>query len=343
MLATRKMWASTRGKGAVVAIIDTGVDYRHPDLAPNMIGGISMVSGVKDYMDDNGHGTHVAGTIGANGKLLGVAPECKMLAIKVLNADGSGAIGDINRGLAWARNWRGPGGEQVDVINMSLGGPLPNPTLHAEIIKTVGQGITVICAAGNAGDGNPNTDEVSYPAYYPETVAVGAIDLSTGIANFSNSNSSINVVAPGVDTYSTYPENRYINLSGTSMAAPHISGAAALIYSRWKQRFGSNPDAQTVRNILDYQAIDLGAAGFDHLYGYGFFSFDPAGGKAIRIKVGERRYLVNNKEVFFVEAPFSQGKLVCADIMEICNLLCTDNRWAEETDGKGTGILEIWS
>jgi len=342
LLASRRMWASTRGKGAVVAIIDTGVDYNHPDLAPNMIGGVSMVSGVKDYMDDNGHGTHVAGTIGANGKLLGVAPECKMLAIKVLNADGSGTIGDINRGLAWARDWRGPNGERVDVINMSLGGPLPHPTLHAEVIKTVEQGIVVVCAAGNAGDGDPNTDEVSYPAYYPETIAVGAIDLATGIANFSNSNESINVVAPGVETYSTYPGNRYVKLSGTSMAAPHISGAAALICSRWKQRFGSNPDAQTVKHIIDYQAIDLGAAGYDHLYGFGLFSFDPAGGKAIRVKIGERRYLVNNKEYYFVEAPFYQGKSACADIREICDMLCTDNRWAEKANSTGNDILEIW-
>ncbi len=343
LMATRKMWASTRGKGAVVAVIDTGVDYRHPDLAANVIGGVSTVQGVKDYMDDNGHGTHVAGTIGANGKLLGVAPECKMLAIKVLDGDGSGTIGDINRGIAWARNWRGPDGEQVDVINMSLGGPLPNSTMHAEIVKAVQQGITVVCAAGNSGDGDPNTDEVSYPAYYPETIAVGAIDLTTGIANFSNSNHKINVVAPGVETYSTYTDNRYIKLSGTSMASPHIAGAVALICSRWKQRFGSNPDAQTVRNIIDYQAIDLGSSGFDRLYGYGLFSFDPAGGKSIKIKMGDRRYLVNNKEAFFVEAPFTNGKSVCADIREICNLLSTDNRTVKEQNGKDNGILEIWS
>lgn len=326
-----------------MAIIDTGVDYRHPDLAPNMIGGVSMVGGVKDYMDDNGHGTHVAGIIGANGKILGVAPDCKMLAIKVLNADGSGTIGDINRGIAWARNWKGPKGEQVAVINMSLGGPLPNPTMHAEIIKAVNQGITVVCAAGNSGDGNPNTDEISYPAYYAETVAVGAIDLATGVANFSNSNDSINVVAPGVETYSTYPDNRYIKLSGTSMASPHIAGAVALIYSRWKQRFESSPDAPTVRNLIDYQAIDLGNVGFDQLYGYGLFSFDPSGGKSIRIEVGERRYLVNNKESFFIEAPFMHGKLACADIREICNLLSTDNRPVIDKNGTNTGILEIWS
>lgn len=342
LLATRKMWASTRGEGAVAAVIDTGVDYRHPDLASNVIGGISMVVGVNDYMDDNGHGTHVAGTIGANGKILGVAPECKMLAVKVLDANGSGAISDINRGIAWARGWRGPNGEQVSVINLSLGGPLPNPTMHAEIVKTVMAGITVVCAAGNSGDGNPDTEEVSYPAYYPETVAVGAVDLTTGIANFSNSNPHINVVAPGVETYSTYINNQYIKLSGTSMAAPHISGSVALMYSRWVKRFGSSPEVNVIKNMLDYQAIDLGSAGFDHLYGYGLFSFDPAGGKAIRVELGQRRYLVNDKEAYFVEAPFLKGQVACMDMTELCSLLSTDCRRAVDEKGKQTGIVEIW-
>ncbi|MGI6434518.1 MAG: S8 family peptidase [Syntrophomonadaceae bacterium] len=327
----------------MVAVIDTGVDYRHPDLAANVIGGISMVAGVKDYMDDNGHGTHVAGTIGSNGKILGVAPECKMLAVKVLNAGGSGSISDINRGIAWARGWRGTNGEQVNVINMSLGGPLPNPTMHTEIIKTVMAGITVVCAAGNAGDGNPDTEEVSYPAYYPETVAVGAIDLFTGIANFSNSNPHINVVAPGVETYSTYIDNQYIKLSGTSMAAPHISGAVALMYSRWMKRFGSSPDVNMLKNMLDYQAIDLGKAGFDHLYGYGMFSFDPSGGKAIKVELGQRRYLVNNQEAYFIAVPFLKGQLACHDIMEMCSLLSTECRWATDKNGKQTGVVEIWS
>lgn len=343
LMATRKMWASTKGKGSVVAVVDTGVDYRHPDLAANIIGGISTVAGVGDYMDDNGHGTHVAGTIGANGNILGVAPECKLLVIKALDAGGSGTIGDINRGIAWAREWRGNNGERVNVMNMSLGGPLPNPAMHEELIKAVKAGITVVCAAGNTGDGNPDTEEISYPAYYPETVAVGAIDLCTGIANFSNSNPRINVVAPGVETYSTYTDSRYIKLSGTSMATPHISGAAALMHSRWVNRFGEDPEIGMLKNMLDYQAIDLGLVGFDNLYGYGMFSFDPAGGKAIKLKPGQNRYLVNNRESYLATAPFLKGSQAYQDIMELCDLLTTECRWASDQNGKQSAVVEIWA
>jgi len=241
LMAAEKVWPSTRGQGTVVAVLDTGIDYRHPDLAGNVIGGRSFIPGEPDYLDLNGHGTHVAGIIAANGKILGMAPEAKLLAVKVLNQNGFGTIMSINQGLAWVRNWVGENGQRVNVVNMSLGSALPNSAMHQEIIKLVESGITVVCAAGNAGDGNPDTPEIDYPAYYPETIAVGAINLQTGIANFSNSNDRIDVVAPGVNTYSTYPDNRYVELSGTSMACPHIAGAVALIISRYQKRFLNNP------------------------------------------------------------------------------------------------------
>lgn len=345
LIAARKMWPSTRGGDSVVAVLDTGIDYEHPDLSANVIGGESFVPGEPGYMDQNGHGTHVAGTIAANGYLLGVAPEAQLLAVKVLNKNGMGSILSINQGLAWARKWRGENGEKVNVINMSLGASVSNSDLHREIITTVEEGITVVCAAGNAGDGQADTTEISYPAYYPETIAVGAVDLLTGIANFSNSNERIDIVAPGVDTYSTFPGSRYVKLSGTSMAAPQISGSVALIYSRYKKRFGEYPLPDTVKDLLHYQAVDLGEIEFDNLYGYGLFSFNIDGAKAIRLIIGKNKYLVNSKEAFLGTAPFLLEGEACASISEICEILSTDSNMvpADGSEDNMQGQVEIWS
>lgn len=341
LIAARRMWSTTRGEGTVVAIIDTGVDYQHPDLAPNIIDGRSFVSSEKDYMDYNGHGTHVAGTIAANGKILGVAPRARMLAVKVLNKKGQGNYSDISRGISWARQWVGKNGERVNVINMSLGGPLPDKTMHREIIRAVQEGIAVVCAAGNFGDGEASTPEISYPAYYPECLAVGAVELNTRAASFTNSNDQIDVVAPGVKTYSTYPENKYVELSGTSMATPHVAGAVALIYSRYYLRFKKHPLPEYIKEYLHYQAIDLGQVGFDQLYGYGLFSFNIDGGKAIRLIIGSPKYLINSKEHYLQKAPFWQNGLACASIEELSDLLGCDSNLVSVNSN--INEIDIWN
>lgn len=327
-----------------MAVLDTGIDYHHPDLTANVIDGVDISGDHNDeYMDHHGHGTHVAGIIAASGYLLGVAPDCRLLAVKVLDDQGKGRSIDVQRGLAWARRWRGDGGRRVDVINVSLGTPLPGPALHNEIKQCLRNGITVICAAGNSGDGLENTREISYPAYYDETISVGAVDLNTGIANFSNSNPHIDIVAPGVDTYSTYPGGRYVQLSGTSMAAPHIAGAAALIYSRWRDRFGKDPTAAQVRDMIHYHALDLGKTGFDHLYGYGLFSFNPAGGRAIRMQAGKHQCTVNGRETPLRGIPMMAGDYFYAALEDVCQL--TDMDHLKETgDGDGNSSeFEVWS
>ena len=338
LLAARRMWTSTQGEDSVVAVLDTGVDYNHPDLKANIIGGASFVATEKDYMDQNGHGTHVTGTIAANNQILGVAPTAKVLAVKVLNKDGSGSYRGITSGLKFARQWRGPQGQKVNVINMSLGGPEPEAEMYREILKGINSGITVVCAAGNAGDGREETHEFSYPAYYPETVAVGAVNLQTRIANFSNANEHIDIVAPGVDTYSTYPGGRYVKLTGTSMAAPHISGAAALIYSRYKKRFGVYPSAGTVSLLMQYLSIDLGEAGFDDLYGYGMFTFNPDGGKAIQVSPGNQQYYINGQQYQWKNPPVLEAEELRGSYRELSELLGCDSN-----PSNSQGEMEIWS
>ncbi|MDD2586629.1 MAG: S8 family serine peptidase [Syntrophomonadaceae bacterium] len=344
LIAARRMWPVTQGENVVVAVLDTGVDYTHPDLSANIIGGISVIPGEKDYMDENGHGTHVAGTIAASGSILGVAPRAKILAVKVLNRYGMGNFSSISKGIDWAEKWRGAKGERVNIINMSLGAPLSNVDLHQKVIKAVNSGITIVCAAGNSGDADPDTTEISYPAYYPETLAVGAIDLYTGIASFSNSNDRIDIVAPGVDTYSTYPGKRYVKLSGTSMATPHISGAIALIYSRYNLRFGKFPTPAMIKNLLHYQSLDLGNMGFDTLYGYGLFTFNISGGQSIKLVVGENRFFINNREYVLDTPPFLQKGEPCAAIVELSNLLGNDAFFVPgNNEENGTPYIEIWS
>ncbi|MDR1615427.1 MAG: S8 family peptidase [Syntrophomonadaceae bacterium] len=321
LMAAQKMWRDTKGEHSVVAVIDTGIDYKHPDLAGNVIDGASFVNNVmeKEYLDENGHGTHVAGVIAANGAILGTAPDAKLLAVKVLDSNGQGKFSNVARGISWARKWRGANGEKVNVINLSLGGPTSHPGLHNEIKKALNDNIIIICAAGNAGDGNSVTDEISYPAFYSECIAVGAVDNNTQSANFSNSNSHINIAAPGVDTYSTYLGNTYAKLSGTSLASPHISGAAALIYSHFFKRFGHYPFPQYVRELLDFMAIDLGNIGFDYLTGYGFFSFNIDGGKAYRLKTGQNKYYVNGAEKYLKLSPFLKDGQVCLNLNDIAD------------------------
>ncbi|WP_018662019.1 S8 family peptidase [Heyndrickxia acidiproducens] len=227
------------GEGIVIAVIDTGIDKTHPDLKDRIIGGKDFTN-TGDYQDDNGHGTHVCGTILASQNaqgVVGVAPAAKVLVLKALDQDGSGQSEWIEAALDYAIKWKGPQGEKVSVISMSLGGPADEKE-HALIKEAVENNILVVCAAGNSGDGRADTDELDYPGAYPEVVEIGAVDLQKQLADFSNTNEEIDMVAPGVEILSTYPGSKYAKLSGTSMATPHVSGAAALVKIIEEEAFG---------------------------------------------------------------------------------------------------------
>ncbi|WP_455920505.1 S8 family peptidase [Priestia megaterium] len=247
MIEAPEFWKeSDQGKGTVVAILDTGISRNHPDLKDQIIGGKNFTSDYKgdkdNFEDNNGHGSHVAGTIAAilnNGGVVGVAPSTKLLILKVLTGEGSGNYDWIIDAIKYAADWKGPNGETVSVMNMSLGGPQDVKELHEAIKYAVNEkNIPIVCAAGNEGDDDLTTYEYDYPASYNEVISVGAVDTDYHIAPFTNVNEEVDLVAPGVDIQSTYLGSQYAKLSGTSMASPHVTGALALVKVMGEREFG---------------------------------------------------------------------------------------------------------
>ena len=245
------------GAGADVAIIDTGIDPNHPDLAPNMGGGECFVSCAGScaacWDDDQGHGTHVAGTVAAaqtGAGLIGVAPEATLWAVKVLDSGGSGSFSDIAAGIRWSAR------QGHDVANMSLGGTTHSSLVHDACQYAQCQGTLLVAAAGNAG--TPNS--VLYPAAYPECVAVSAIDQNDDLAGFSSTGPEVELTAPGVDITSTAAGGGTAVMSGTSMASPHVAGVGALVMARGQT-------ASQARLRLRNTAEDIGLA--PHEQGHG--------------------------------------------------------------------------
>lgn len=249
------------GAGVKVAVLDTGIDLDHPDLAANIAGGINTINPLKSADDDNGHGTHVAGIIaGADNAIgiLGVAPQASLYAVKVLNAAGSGYVSDVIEGLQWSI------ANGMQVVNMSLGTNSDILSLHEACDKADAAGIVLVAAAGNDGAA------VDYPAAYTSVIAVAATDSTDTRPSWSSYGSEVELAAPGVYIYSTYKGGTYATLSGTSMAAPHVAGTAALVI---KSGITNNGE---VRAKLTGTADDLGAPGADNYYGAGLVDAQEA-------------------------------------------------------------------
>jgi major intracellular serine protease len=262
MVNAPEVWDNTRGEEIVVAILDTGVDTNHPDLQGRIIGGRNFTTDFNgnpnNFFDNQSHGTHVAGTIGAisnDSGVIGVAPEVKLLIGKVLDGQGGGSYDSIINGIKWATKWRGKNGERVRIISMSLGGPVHHPLLHKAIQEAVKADIAVVVAAGNEGDNNTTTNEYAYPGMYQEVIEVGAIDKFKQLAVFSNTNDQIDVVAPGVDILSTVPGG-WANMSGTSMATPHVSAVIALLISMYENEDRKLTEPEIYQLLLDH-TVDI--------------------------------------------------------------------------------------
>lgn len=279
MIGVPQAWAHADGEGAVVAVIDTGVafeDYKKFKQVEDLQGtgfveGYDFISDTSHPNDDHGHGTHVAGTIAqtTNNALgvAGVAPKARIMPLKVLSKRGSGTAGDIADAIRFAAD------EGANVINMSLGGGPRSVIMEAAIRYARSKGVVVVCAAGNGGRA-----KVEYPAAYVGAFAVSSVGPDGQLAYYSSYGREVAVAAPGgnkqlgagagilqntITPANVASRDTYLEFQGTSMAAPHVAGVAALVMS------AGVTDATAVERILELTALDAGPAGWDERYGSG--------------------------------------------------------------------------
>jgi len=259
-----QLWATTKGQGVKVAILDTGIDTLHPDLKDNIKGMKNFTSSnVNDVTDRQGHGSHVAGIIAAVDNsvgIVGVAPQADLYIAKVLGDDGQGQIAPIMKAIDWAIE------QDVDIISMSLGtAEDPGNGLHNAIKRAHEAGIIIVAASGNE-----NT-HCGWPAAYDEVIAVGAVDQTFGRASFSNFGPELDIAAPGVDIFSTYMNQQYAKLSGTSMATPMVAGVIALVIAFTRQ-MGLEPTPDKIIQMIDERSLDIGKEGIDDFFGHGLIN-----------------------------------------------------------------------
>ncbi|MBI3046379.1 MAG: S8 family serine peptidase [Candidatus Harrisonbacteria bacterium] len=259
-IKANEAWAMSRGSGVRIALLDSGIQRDHPDLAANIKGGINFIAGLgaDQWGDDGGHGTHVAGIIAALDNdfgVVGAAPEANLFGVKVLDGAGSGYWSDVISGIYWAVE------NNMKIANISLGGPQGFDELKNAVDYAYQHGVLLVASAGNNG---ASGGAVSYPGAYDSVIAVSATIPDDRLASFSSYGPQVELAAPGSEINSTSNNSLYSALSGTSLAAPFVSGAAALVWAK-------NPQftAVQVREQLRATAIDLGMPGKDNQYGYG--------------------------------------------------------------------------
>ena len=218
-------WDITKGSRDVdIAILDTGIDLEHPDLATKIVSSVNFTTSPTADANGHSHGTHVAGIAAAltnnNAGVAGLAYDCSLMNVKVLGDDGYGYYSWIAQGIIWAAD------HGAKVINLSLGGSSASSTLENAVNYAWSKGVVVVAAAGNDG-----SSSAFYPAYYANCIAVGATDSNDLMPSWSNYSNWVDVAAPGSSIYATMPDNLYGYKSGTSMASPHVAGLAGLLFS----------------------------------------------------------------------------------------------------------------
>lgn len=256
------------GQGIKIAVLDTGIDATHPELATSYRGGINLVTpDLVEPLDDswNGHGTHVAGIISAaadGSGVVGMAPLAELYAVKVVDGGGFGEVSDLIAGLEWAI------AQQIDIVNISLGTKVSSLALEQACQAAYQAGILLVAAAGNTqNDGGA----VLYPAAYEQVIAVSATARDDSPVWISATGPQIELAAPGGVILSTVPGGGYAVLTGTSQAAPHVAGVAALLMAAGFDDLDGNgtADSRDLRLQLQRTAADLGEPGADEVFGYG--------------------------------------------------------------------------
>jgi hypothetical protein len=258
MIAAPLSWDLAKGSpDAPVAVLDTGVETNHPDLAGQLLPGFDFVNGDTDPSDDHGHGTRMIGIVAArqnNGLgVSGIAPESKVLPGKVMGADGTGLYGDVADGITWAVD------QGASVINLSLVGTAPSGVLQSAIDYATANGVITVASSGNWG-----TDDPAYPAAFDDVVSVGATGQNDFRSSFSNYGAALDIVAPGASILTTTLNGGYTGSTGTSPAAAHASATLALLLA-------AEPGitrAASIQRLYD-GAADLGGIGWDLYHGWG--------------------------------------------------------------------------
>jgi subtilisin family serine protease len=263
-------WKETRGEGIRVAVLDTGITNIHDDLTMSVIKSKNFTSRYEDETHDYvGHGTHCAGIIRAtdnNFGVVGVAPGCQLLIGKVLNDHGMGRSRWIADGIRWAVD------EGAHIISMSLGAMSESPQISSAVEYAIENNVIVIAAAGNSGEGE---DTIGWPGHNDGVITVGSIRRGMERSSFSSTGATLEIMAPGEDVLSCYPDNKYATLSGTSMACPFIAGVAALILGRDLangfdlRKYEGCTAAEYMTECLIQCATDIEDEGFDNETGWG--------------------------------------------------------------------------
>jgi thermitase len=248
-------WDTEKGSGAKVAVVDTGIAANHTDLEGKIVAQKDVIDNDNVAEDDDGHGTHVAGTVAAatnNGEgVAAVCPSCRLLIAKSGDEEGRFFDADVVQGIYWSVDNR------AKAINLSLGFGGNSRILEHAVDYAWLRGVVVVAAAGNS-----NTDRPIYPAAYDKVISVAATNQNDRKASFSNFGTTIDVAAPGVEIVSAVPSGGYTELSGTSMASPHVAALAGLLAAQERT-------APEIRRRIQSTAVDLGADGKDKIFGWG--------------------------------------------------------------------------
>ncbi|MCM3293593.1 S8 family peptidase [Paenibacillus sp. MER 180] len=215
-------WSTTTGYRVHIGVIDTGADFHHPDLRHSLTRGINLIQRGLPPHDDNGHGTHIAGTIAAANQMygiIGVAPRAIIHPVKAFDENGAAFVSDIIQGIDWCVR------HGMNIINMSFGMKTRSKSLLTAVTNAYNAGVTVVASSGN----DAKRKSIDYPARYLQTISVGATDRIRKIASFSNRGRYVDIYAPGDKIVSAWIKGKYHEMSGTSMATSHVSGAIALL------------------------------------------------------------------------------------------------------------------